>query len=142
MDTVGPVQKLAIIAETISPDCEFAMICARVAQQVDETFSADYPSVEDVLTELMVYQGGVRTELPNTMFAMTSPAIPIELDGLIFVPIALHGREAKTTLLACVGRNEDRVHLAFEYRPAVLEAQIASQMLDNYAALILSLIHI
>ncbi|KVX25306.1 hypothetical protein WL02_31015 [Burkholderia ubonensis] len=136
VDVVGPVQQLAVIAATIEPDCEFATVCARIAAQIDETFAPDYPPIEEVLAERSARTGGARAELPGTMFVKTAPAVPVELGDVRCVPVPLRGTQAKTTLLACIGRDAGTLHVVFEYRPALLEPSIVRQMLDDYAALV------
>ncbi|MBP1123967.1 MULTISPECIES: AMP-binding protein [unclassified Pseudomonas] len=136
MNVVGPVQQLAIISSTVGPDRTFSSLCASITRQVNDAFSPEYPPMEHILAEHSARKGGVRTELPGTLFVMAGPAMNLSLGNVQGVSMSLRNREAKTNLLACAARSEGVLQLAFEYRPASLEAAIARQMLDEYASLL------
>ncbi|WP_181427867.1 AMP-binding protein [Pseudomonas mosselii] len=136
MRVVGPVQQLALIGDRIEPDRVFSDLCRCIAQQVEEAMSPDYPSMDRVLVEYASRNSGARAELLGTLFVMTGPAMNLRMGALRGVSLGLRNREAKANLLACASRSDGVLHLAFEYRPHVLDKLICEQMLADYARLL------
>ncbi|KPA90326.1 non-ribosomal peptide synthase [Pseudomonas asplenii] len=136
MSVVGPVQQLALIGERVAPNQAFSDVCQRIARQVEEAMSPDYPSMNRVLSEHALRNSGARADLPGTLFVMTGPAMDLQLGGVQGSSLGLRNREAKTNLLVCASRSNGVVHLAFEYRQEVFDQGICEQMLADYAHLL------